>query len=98
MNILFLFISLPKLENTSIFSDLIKEFAKNGHNVKVATPLSGSDQPEGIRIEAGIEVLRFRTDQLTGNKSMIKKGLAYLKLLYQYPRAIKKYFGKEKID
>lgn len=98
MNILFLFISLPPLEETGVFSDLIKEFARNGHNVKVATPLKNGQLGEGVRMESGVEVLRFKTDQLVGNKSMIKKGLAYLKLIYQYPRAIKKYFGKEKID
>ena len=66
--------------------------------MKVATPLKPGQGVERVNVEAGIEVLRFKTDQLVGNKSMIKKGMAYLKLLYQYPRAIKKYFGKDKID
>ena len=98
MNILFLFISLPHIGESGVFTDLIKEFASNGHNVKVATPLKAGQGAERVDMESGIEVLRFKTDQLVGNKSMVKKGLAYLKLLYQYPHAIKKYFGKDKID
>lgn len=98
MNILFLFISLNNLEEPGVFSDLIREFARQGHKVKVATPLQDSKGREGVRLEAGIEVLRFKTDQLTKNKSTIRKGIAYLKLIYQYPHAIKKYFGKEEFD
>lgn len=98
MNILFLFISLPNLEETGVFTDLIKEFVRNGHNVKVATPSHGKYNTDTIKIEAGVEILRFKTDKLIGNKSMIKKGLGYLKLLYQYPIAIIKHFKKEKID
>lgn len=97
MNILFLYISLPNLSNAGVFTDLIKEFARQGHNVKVATPLMGKAE-EGMHKEAGIEVLRFKTAQLTNNTSNIKKGLAYMKLVHQYPRIIKKYFGKEKFD
>lgn len=97
MNILFLYISLPHLSENGVFTDLIEEFAKQGHNVKVATP-SRKGVDEGVSNEAGIDVLRFKTDQLTNNKSNIKKGVAYMKLVYQYPNAIKRYFGKEKFD
>ncbi len=97
MNILFLYISLPHLSESAVFTDLIKEFANQGHNVKVATPLTGKGV-EGVNKEAGIDVLRFKTDQLRNNTSNIQKGIAYIKLIYQFPKAIKKYFGKEKFD
>lgn len=97
MNILFLYISLPDLSVSGVFSDLIREFAKHGHNVKVATPAKPGQQI-GLHQEGGIDILRFKTDQLTNNTSNIKKGLAYMKLIYQYPSAIKKYYGKEKFD
>lgn len=97
MNILFLYISLPHLSENGVFTDLIKEFDKQGHNVKVATP-SKKGIDEGINQEAGIDVLRFKTDQLTNNTSNIKKGIAYVKLIHQFPNAIKKHFGKEKFD
>ena len=52
----------------------------------------------GLGEEAGIRALRFKTNQLTANKSNIKKGLAYLKLIWQYPHNIRKYLGKEHFD
>ncbi len=97
MNILFLYISLPHLSENGVFTDLIKEFAKQGHNVKVATP-SRKGVKEGVNREAGIDVLRFKTGQLTNNTSNIQKGIAYMKLAYQFPNAVKKYYGKEKFD
>lgn len=97
MNVLFLYISLPHLSENGVFTDLIKEFAKQGHNVKVATP-SKKGVDEGVQQEAGIDVLRFKTDQLTNNTSNIQKGIAYIKLIYQFPNAIKKHYGKEKFD
>lgn len=97
MNILFLYISLPHLSETGVFTDLIKEFAKQGHIVKVATP-SRKGVDEGVQQEVGIDVLRFQTDQLTNNTSNIQKGIAYIKLIYQFPNAIQKHFGKEKFD
>jgi glycosyltransferase involved in cell wall biosynthesis len=97
MNILFIYISLPHLSESGVFTDLIKEFANQGHNVKVATPLNKKGV-EGVNKEAGIDVLRFQTDQLKNNTSNIQKGIAYIKLVYQFPKAIKNYFGNEKFD
>lgn len=85
------------MSQRGVFNDLAKEFIKNGHNVIIVSPMN-SDSVEGINVESGIEVLRFRSDQLVGNTSMIKKGLAYLKLIYQYPRSIFKYYKDRKID
>ncbi|HON08209.1 MAG TPA: hypothetical protein PLW02_08945 [Verrucomicrobiota bacterium] len=97
MNILYLSIALHHLSQKSAFGDLAKEFIKNGHNVKIVAPMV-SESIEGVNIEDGIEVFRFKTDQLIGNTSMIKKGLAYMKLIYQYPKAINKYCSGHKID
>jgi glycosyltransferase involved in cell wall biosynthesis len=97
MNILFIYISLPHLSENGVFVDLIKEFAHQGHSVKVATP-ARVNLPAGINKEAGIDVLRFNTDQLTNNSSNIQKGIAYLKLIYQFPKAIFRHFWKEKFD
>lgn len=97
MNVLFLYISLPHLSENGVFVDLIKEFSLQGHNVKVVTPVRGN-LTAGLNKEAGIDVLRFRTDPLTNNTSNIQKGIAYLKLIYQFPKAIFKHFWKERFD
>src|SRR5690606_17203199 len=97
MNILFLYISLPHLSESGVFNDLIKEFHRNGHNVKVATP-SNSDEKTGVYKEAEIDVLRFKTNQLTRNTSNIQKGLNYIKFIPQCLSAINKFYKKEKFD
>lgn len=97
MNILFLYISLPHLSQSSVFVDLIKEFHNQGHRVKVTTPAKNKETA-GLSKEAGIDIVRFKTDQLTNNKSNLQKGLAYIKLLYQFPKAVKDYYANEKFD
>ena len=97
MNILFLYISLSHLSQNGVFVDLIKEFDKQGHNVKVVTPSRNGDSV-GLSKEAGIYVVRFKAGQLTNNKSNIQKGIAYIKLIYQFTRAVKKHFASEKFD
>lgn len=97
MNILFLYVSLPHLSESGVFSDLIREFAKRGHLVKVAVPMN-KDSVEGINIESGIEVLRFKTDQLARNKSNIQKGIAFIKFIFQSLHAIKKHFRRQNFD
>lgn len=88
---------MPHLSENGVFTDLIKEFSKQGHNVKVVTP-SKKGVEEGVQKEAGVDVLRFKTDQLTNNTSNIQKGIAYIKLIYQFPNAIKKHFGNEQFE
>lgn len=97
MNILFSFILLPHLSESGVFVDLIKEFSRQGHNVKVVTPLIPGTT-EGVSFESNIEVLRFKTDQLTRNSSNIKKGIAYIKYTYQILFAIRKFYKDEKFD
>ncbi len=96
-NILFLYISLPHLSQNGVFVDLIKEFDKQGHNVKVVTPARKGDSV-GLSKEAGIDVVRFMTGRLTNNKSNIQKGIAYIKLIFQFPKAVRRHFTDEKFD
>lgn len=97
MNILFTFLSIPHLSEPGLFNDLIKEFHEQGHNVKVAAPLSLNTK-SGVNKEVGIEVLRFKTGQLIRNKSNVKKGIAYIKYIFQANNAIIKHFRKENFD
>ena len=97
MKLLFLISSLSDLSKHSLYSDFIIELHSHGHEVRVVSPRQ-INQEEGLYIENGIPVVRFITDQLTGNKSFIKKGIAYLKLVYQYPKAVNKFFKNEKFN
>ncbi len=98
MNILFLFCSLPALDNTqSLFPSLIHEFIKHGHRVLVS---SKGKQIHETRMqdEGGISVLRIKCHDFTGVASNMKKALAYQQYVLKQRYFVKKYWGKEKID
>lgn len=98
MNILFLFVSLPNLEDdTSLFSSLINEFKRQGHNVFVST--KAKDEPKTtLKIENGIEVLRIKAHDFTGESSNVKKALAYQEYSIKQAFYTLKYFKDKKID
>lgn len=99
MNVLFLFVSLPNLENdTHIFSSLINEFKKNGHNVFVSSRDNDNRKHSEVVVENGIKVLRVKSHPFTGVSNPIKKALAYQEYVVKQRCLVKKYFGKEKID
>ena len=96
MKVLFLMIAYPYVEkNTSMYTDLTQEFAKQGHEVFVAVA-NGPDRTT-LNSEGGINVLRVNTFELF-NESFIKKGFANILLPTQVNKAIKKYFHKLKFD
>ena len=98
MNILFLFVSLPDLaEENQIFSSLILEFKRQGHNVFVATKDKGEEKSQVV-MENGIRVLRVKSHPFTGVANPIKKALAYQEYVIKQRHLVKKYFGKERID
>lgn len=98
MNILFLFVSLPTLDsNSGLFSQLINEFAKNGHHVCVSA--KGKDITRNlVRKENGIEVLRIKSNDFTGVSSNIKKAFAYQEYAIKQRYLTKKYFKNEAFD
>lgn len=98
MNILFHFVALPDLDTDSgLFTQLINEFARNGHRVFVSA--KGLDNSGTVlRKENGIDVLRVKSHDFTGVSSNIKKALAYQEYALKQRYYIKKFFGNEKID
>lgn len=98
MNVLFLFVSLPKvIDGNGLFDSLILEFQKNGHNVFVATKNKTNNITE-LKHEKGIEVLRIKSREFTGVSSNIKKALGYQEYTIKQTILIKKYFKNKKID
>lgn len=99
MNILFLFVSLPNLENeTQLFSSLIHEFKKNGHNVLVSTRDNVNRKHSELVVENGIQVLRIKSQPFTGVSNPIKKALAYQEYVVKQRYLLKKQFASQKID
>lgn len=88
--IIFLALGFPNIAKyTNLYTDLIHEFHKNGHEILVLAP-ADSDDEVGERIEGGVKVIRVKTLPLF-NVGAVKKGIANLLLSYQYKKAIKKH-------
>ena len=92
MNILFLALSFPDISKTSsLYGDLVLEFAAKGHHITVVAPLLQGNDTHVEQIK-GVEVLWVKTRKLL-NVNPIKKGIANLLLPYQYERAIAKHLN-----
>ena len=98
MNILFLTIAWPNCGENNIYTDLMDEFVKHGHDVFVACSTEKRYKTQtSIEAENNIHVLRIKTGNLT-KTAFIEKGIANFRLGGQFERAINKHFGNEKFD
>ena len=99
MRILFLTLSrINSIEKRGIYTDLLRKFRNEGHEVTVVTPLerrlgvnTNMSEVEGVRL------LQVKTLNIT-KTHVVEKGIATLSIEYQYLRAIKKYLSDTKFD
>lgn len=99
MNILFLALSFSTKEHKSFYEDLLREFQRNGHKIYVACANEKrSNEIDGIQESDGIHILRVRTGNITGNLSIIEKGLSTVSIDFLFQRAIRKYWGNVHFD
>jgi len=97
MRVLFLMFAFPDMDvSFNMYTALVEEFIKNGHDVSVVAPVNQQRKTE-ISIEKGISILRVKTLPIK-NVGNIRKGIANLLLPYQYDRAINKHFKNKKFD
>lgn len=99
MNILFLTISrINNLEVHGIYTDLMREFIKNGHAVYI---ISSSErrfhEAAGIIESCGSKILRVKTLNIQ-KTNIVEKGIGTLLLERQYLHAINKYWRDVKFD
>ncbi|WP_298505721.1 glycosyltransferase family 4 protein [uncultured Maribacter sp.] len=93
--IIFLALGFPDVSKfTGLYTDLIQEFHKNGHDVLVIAP-ANNKKDIGLRLEGGVKVIRVATLPLF-NVGIVKKGIANILLSYQYKKALKR--NKIKFD
>lgn len=100
MNILFLTIGKIDTFDTSgsIYTDLVRKFRDEGHNVFVVHSLEKRHNQQTIFEEyENVKFLRVRTGNIT-KTSFLEKGISTLFLEYQYIKAIKKYLYSESFD
>ncbi len=100
MNVLFLMISFPDIrENSNLYSDLVEEFRKNGHNVYVAALLEKKyNQSTYLERIKELNILRVRAGDWFNTNSVIKKGLTTMTIANYFKKAIQKYFDNVKFD
>ncbi|MFA5973311.1 MAG: glycosyltransferase family 4 protein [Lentimicrobiaceae bacterium] len=100
MNVLFLTIAFPQsFDHRNIHSDLMEEFAVNGHTVFV---VCSRERRHGKKSELeesmGVKVLRLKTLNITSTTNWIEKGLAMVLLPYIMIKGIKKFFPGTDFD
>ena len=99
MNILFL--SLSKVWNINekeIYSDLLREFIKNGHRVYVVTPVERRYRQNTQLIEEdAATILKIKTLNIQ-KTNLFEKGIGTVLLERQFICAIKKYYSTIKFD
>lgn len=89
MRVAFLGLGVPDMnEKCTMFTDLMLEFDRNGHDVLVVGP-TYDDDIVGLQIEKGVNVLRVPTWNLF-HVGKFEKGIANIMLPIQYKKALKK--------
>ncbi|RTY66255.1 glycosyltransferase WbuB [Flavobacterium bomense] len=99
MNILFLtLVKIKSLEERGIYTDLLRKFKEEGHNVFVVSPSERRDKKKThLSTKDGVSILNVRTFNLQ-KTNIVEKGIGTLAIEYQYLNAIKKYFSTIKFD
>lgn len=99
MNVLFLtLLDFNTIDEHNIYTDLLREFVKQGHAIYAITPVERRKKQSTrlIRAEkATILKLRIGNTQKT---NIIEKGLSTISIEPQFIRGIKKYFSNIKFD
>lgn len=100
MNILFLTMSsgIEKFQSRGIYTDLIRKFQNEGHNVYIVFPRERKHGlPTEVRVQDGIHILGVKTLNVT-KTNVIEKGIGQVSIEFLYKRAIKKYFKGVNFD
>lgn len=99
MNILFLtLLDFESLDEKNIYTDLLREFTKHGHNLFVISPVERKKKQESKLIEtekAAILKLKIGNTQKT---NIIEKGISTIGIEPRFIAGIKKYFSDVKFN
>lgn len=99
MNVLFLtLLGFDSLQERSIYTDLLREFVKNGHHVYSISPAEKRQNISTHLIEEdNSTILRLQIGN-TQKTNIIEKGISTVMIEPQFKSAIKKYFAEVKFD
>ena len=99
MNILFLTLSsFGSLQQKDIYTDLLREFDKNGHKVCIISPVERRFKvATHIVKESNATILRLKIGNIQKTK-FIEKGISTVMVELLFRKAIQKYFSNVKFD
>lgn len=99
MNIIFLTASrIRDIKSRGIYSDLLRKFRDEGHNVYIVSPNERRfNIPTGLNHVSGVHILGVRTLNIQ-KTNVIEKGISTLLLEKKFKQAIKKNFDGVEFD
>lgn len=99
MNVLFLsLLDFNSIEEHNIYSDLLREFVKYGHNVYAVSPVERRLNLETYIVsEENVRILKLRIGNIQ-KTNVIEKGLSTLMVGRQYIEGVKRYFKGIRFD
>ncbi len=99
MKVLFLtLVEFQSLNDHNIYTDLLRELKKNGHEVFAISPVEKRKQePTRLIEEDGAKILRLQIGN-TQKTNVVQKGISTLMIEPTFKHAIKKYFAQVRFD
>lgn len=99
MKILFLTLSdFSSIYERNIYTDLLREFVKHGHQVRIISPVERrTGQHTHVIKEGNSIILKLRTGNIQ-KTGIIEKGISTVMMEPLYIHAFRKYYAKERFD
>lgn len=99
MNLIFLtMVRLDEISHRGIYTDLMRKFCSDGHEVYIVTPRERREgEPTSLIEKDGVHILGVKTLNLQ-KTSTIEKGIGQILVESQYMSAIKRYLNDVKFD
>lgn len=99
MNILFLtLLDFSSIDGHNIYTDLMREFVKNGHNIYIVSPTEKRKNEMTTLIEyENIKILKLQIGNIQ-KTNLIEKGISTLTLESKFKKGIEKYFNEVTFD
>lgn len=99
MNVLFIsLLDFSSIEEKSIYTDLVREFVKDGHNLFIISPTEKrKNEPTHLIEKRNLTILKLQIGNMQ-KTNIIEKGISLLSIESKFKTGIVKYFSKVKFD
>lgn len=99
MNVLFLtLLDFSSVDEDGIYTDLLREFVRDGHNVSIISPTEKrKNEPTRLIYDRNIRILKLQIGNIQ-KTHFIEKGISTLTLETKFKSAIKKHFNDTQFD